>query len=219
MAKRKKGSNASLRPKSVSMSPNRPRLNPQERLLRRFYEPLVLLHTLGCTRGDRARTAMPPRENLADLPLKDLRRTFLNELAYMCDYDKGGETVTALGLQSTPERHIFWVATNTGSETTIIDFLRSLLAQVNDVSDTPDTAKSAAELASQCIAFAKRRIKKYRSHLIPSLRKCILYLTETGAAVGEFSPGNLIVDADANFFPQNPVSSNGCKVGSMRKIL
>jgi hypothetical protein len=49
---------------------------------------------------------MPAPEHLAYMPLKDKRRTFLSELAYMCDYDKGGETITALGLQHTPKKLI-----------------------------------------------------------------------------------------------------------------
>jgi hypothetical protein len=46
---------------------------------------------------------MPPREDLAYLPLKDLRRIFLSELAYMCDYDKGSEIVTALEWEFKPQ--------------------------------------------------------------------------------------------------------------------
>ena len=211
--KRKKGSSASLRTNSIS--PNHPRLNPQERRLNRFYEPLVLLYTLGRTRGEHVRAVIPPRDHIAHLPLIDLRRIFLNNLAYMCDYDKGGETVTAIGLQSTPQKHIFWVASNAGSKTKIITFLRSLLTQIIHASAAPDAAKLVIELASQCITFATPRIKKYRSHLNPLLRRCISYLTETKQTVGEFSLRYLIIDADAEAFPKNPASWNGCKVWSM----
>ncbi|KAF9729805.1 hypothetical protein PMIN04_012932 [Paraphaeosphaeria minitans] len=44
-------------------------------------------------------SVMPAREYLGYLPLGDIRRMFLEELAYMCEYDKGGETVAALGLR------------------------------------------------------------------------------------------------------------------------
>lgn len=213
MTKRKRGSSASST--TASVSPNRPRLNPQERLLNRFYEPLVLLYTLGRTRGEHVRAMMSSHDHIAHLPLLDLRRTFLNDLAYMCDYDKGGETVTAIGLQSTPQKHIFWVASNAGSKTKTITFLRSLLRQIMHASAAPDAAKFVPELALQCIAFATPRIKKYRSHLKPLLRRCVSYLTETKQASGEFSPGRLIIDANAEAFPKNSASSNGCKVGSM----
>jgi hypothetical protein len=164
------------------------------------------------------RAAVPLRENIAHLPLLDLGRMFLSDLAYMCDYDKGGETVTAIGLQSTPQKHIFWVASNVGSKTKTIDFLPSLLTQIVHISATPDTANHA-ELASQCVAFATPRIRKYLSHLKPLLQRSISYLTETKQAVGKFSPKILIVLADTRDFPQNPDSSNGCRVGSMRAVL
>jgi hypothetical protein len=89
------------------VSPKEPCLDPQTRRLSRFYKPLVLLYTLERTRGERTCPTMPPCEDLAHLPLTDLRRMFLDALAYMCDYDEGGESVTALGLEFTPERCIF----------------------------------------------------------------------------------------------------------------
>jgi hypothetical protein len=140
-------------------SPKQPRLDPQTRLLSRFYEPLVLLYTLGRTRGERTCPTMTPREDLAHLPLTDLRRMFLDELAYMCDYDKGGETVTALGLEFTPERCIFWVATNAGAKAKIIDFLVSLLTKIMQVSAVSNTADITANVASQCISFEPQGLK------------------------------------------------------------
>jgi hypothetical protein len=218
MARRKRGYNAGLHCRSDSVSPNRPRLDPQQRLLSRFYEPLVLLYTLGRTRGERPRAVMPPQDHFAYLPLTDLRRAFLNDLAYMCDYDKGGETVTAIGVQSTPQKHIFWVASNAGSKTKIIDFLRSLLTQLMDVSAAPDVAKLAAELALQCITFATPRIKKYRSHLKPLLRRCITHLSETKQSVRKFSLDNANVNTGTKNSPQNLVSLNGCKIGNIRAV-
>ena len=106
MTKRKRKPNASSLPNPNSLSPNPPRLDPQQRQLSRFHEPLVLLFTLGRTRGERT-CGVSAREDLAHLPIQDVRRTFLSDLAYMCDYDKGGKTVTAIGLQYTPRGHIF----------------------------------------------------------------------------------------------------------------
>ena len=99
------------------------RLNPRERQLSRFYEPLVLLYTLGSTRGEHTAAALPPDENICELPLKELRRRFLNELAYVCDYNKGGDTVTAIGLESTPQRYVFWVGANTSPQKRIVPFV------------------------------------------------------------------------------------------------
>jgi hypothetical protein len=136
----------------------------------------------------------------------------------MCGYDKGGETVTAIGLQSTPQRHIFWVASNVGSKTKTIEFVRSILAQIVDASTASKATQLAAELASQCIAFAAPRIKAYRSLLKPLLRRCTSYLAEMNQAVGKFNPNMIIVVDDTRISLQNPASSNGYRVGSMRAV-
>lgn len=81
-----------------------PRLDLLERRLSRFYERLVLLYTLGSTRGEHSYAALSIEQSISQLPLEDVWRRFLNELAYMCDYDKGGDTVTAIGLESSPHR-------------------------------------------------------------------------------------------------------------------
>src|ERR1700761_7222066 len=93
-------------------SPSKPRLDQHKRQLSRFYEPLILLFTLGSTRGEHRCDTTPERLYASELSIKDLRRRFLSELAYICDYDKGGETVAAIGLQSTPQCYVFWVAAN-----------------------------------------------------------------------------------------------------------
>ncbi|KAF2789679.1 hypothetical protein K505DRAFT_252814 [Melanomma pulvis-pyrius CBS 109.77] len=164
----------------ASLSPTKPRFDPQERRLSRFYEPLILLYTLGSTRGEHT-CAVPPQEDIAHLPIKTLRRRFLSELAYMCDFDKGGETVTAIGLESTPQRYIFWVASNSCPRKKIVPFLESLLAELRDSSAAVDLATpgEAFRIASQCIAFATPRIKKYRSHLRPLLQRCQEHLAKT----------------------------------------
>jgi hypothetical protein len=164
-----------------SLSPKRPRLDPRKRQLSRFYEPLVLLYTLGSTRGEHTCDAFLIQENTSLLPMNILRRKFLSELAYMCDFDKGGDTVTAIGLESTPQRHVFWVASNTCPRKKIVPFLESLLAELRDLSNTvgPGLPEEALRIASRCIHFATPRIKKYRSHLNPLLRKCQRYLAQT----------------------------------------
>ncbi|KAF2807533.1 uncharacterized protein BDZ99DRAFT_489804 [Mytilinidion resinicola] len=159
------------------------------RQLSRFYEPLVLLHTLGSTRGEHTCAELSTRENVSQLPLKDLRRMFLSELAYTCDYDKGGDTVTAIGLNSTPQNYVFWVASNSCPRRKIVPFLESLLTNLRDISITATlvTLEGVNDIAAQCIRFATPRIKKYRSHLSPLLRKCHAYLAQTEREDGKFS--------------------------------
>jgi hypothetical protein len=69
------------------------------KLLRRFYEPLVL-SVLNPVRGIR----FSNNDYRLDDSLDELRRSFINGLATICDSHKGGDTVTAAALQSTPQQ-------------------------------------------------------------------------------------------------------------------
>ena len=83
-----------------------PRLNPEDRLRSRFYEPLVLLHVLDRT-GELRISRCPSEDRVTDnLQLRELRRTFLDQLAYVCDHVKGGDTVTAMALEAQPSGDI-----------------------------------------------------------------------------------------------------------------
>ena len=193
MPKRRKNPKNLGKAKSVSAdtsptSLKKPRLNPRERQLSRFYEPLVLLYTLGSTRGEHTAAALPPDENICELPLKELRRRFLSELAYVCDYDKGGDTVTAIGLESTPQRYVFWVGANTSPEKRIVPFLEALLAKLRGIS-TAATSKASEEvdnIAIECIKFGTLRINKYRQHLKPLLKRCQGNLAESQSEESRF---------------------------------
>jgi hypothetical protein len=178
--------NTSSSAKQDNVAFNRPRFDLHDRQLSRFYEPLVLLYTLGTTRGEHTHTAP---STTSYVPLKDLRRKFLTELAYMCDYDKGGDTVTAIGLESTPQGHVYWVASNTCPKTKIVPFLKSLLVRIQHISATRviSASKEAEDLAAHCVNFAAPRIKKYRSHLKPLLRRCLEHLAKTEREDGKSS--------------------------------
>jgi hypothetical protein len=164
-----------------TLSKTKPRFDPHQRQLSRFYEPLVLLYTLGSTRGEHTSAVLSAQENISQLPLQELRRSFLSELAYICDFDKGGDTVTAIGLESNPQKYVLWVASNSCPRKKIVPFLESLLAKLRDTSAAaaPITPDGANNIAMECIGFATPRIKKYRSLLSPLLGKCQAYLSIT----------------------------------------
>jgi hypothetical protein len=105
----------------------------------------------------------------------------------MCDYDKGGDTVTAIGLELRPQGHIFWVASNTCQTSKTVPFLESLLARMQQVSTTTSIIpEEVDDLAVECIKFATPRIKKYKSHLRPLLRRCLQHLDKQDQEDGKF---------------------------------
>ena len=152
-----------LKPRTVG----RPRFDKYHKLLSRLYEPLVLLRSLGQTQVD---YKPKPRDlNQAQLAY----RTFLRNLAYICDFDKGGDTCTAIGLQESGTRYSFWIASNENSGK-ITGFLRDaleLLRNVNDLSET-ELPQKKAEFVNFCVVFAKRRITKEKSCLIKAVKTC-----------------------------------------------
>ncbi|KAF9730226.1 hypothetical protein PMIN04_012663 [Paraphaeosphaeria minitans] len=165
---------------SLMPSSKRPRFDGNERRLSRFYEPLVLLYTLGRTRGEHTRDITCNGTEFSNLSRKHLIRKFLCSLAYVCDYAKGGDTVTAIGLESKPHGHTFWIASNNNKTTKTVPFLEVLLAGMHQVSveATMIAPGQVEDLAAKCIDFAAPRIKAYRSHLKPVLRRCLNHLDD-----------------------------------------
>jgi len=206
MPKRRKNLKNLGKAKSISdntspASLKKPRLNPRERQLSRFYEPLVLLYTLGSTRGEHTTAALSPDENICELPLKELRRRFLNELAYVCDYNKGGDTATAIGLESTPERYVFWVGTNTSPQKRVVPFLEVLLAKLRGISNaaTSKVQEEADNITIECIKFGTPRINKYRHLLNPLLKRCQGNLAKSQSEESTFKEPILQLHTIPNF--------------------
>lgn len=147
-----------------------PRLDPKQRILSRFYEPLVLICTLGRTRGEHQPAAFPRSTDLADWPLKYIRRLFLNELAFLCDYDTGGDSVTAISIQHTPQNRIFWIAANISPSKKIAPFIQDRLSVLKRVAESRVSGDNAVDqFLMACTKHAKPRIKAYFQFLMRSI--------------------------------------------------
>lgn len=158
-----------------SKSLGKPRLGSHNRLLSRFYGPLVLLHVLGQTRGCHT-NALSTGDPL--LETCRLRRQFLNDLSYVCDYDKGGDTVTSIAIEARPQGFVYWLASNKHPDKKVTDFLSNCLKDLRRISrsSVEEIQPLRHELVTQCIQFSTKRIKKYWSCLRPLLQRCFLLL-------------------------------------------
>lgn len=78
-------------------------------LLARFYEVLVLLRILDQVQGDKIARTMPPDDGLHPLETIEIRRRVLYHLCVICDFRKGGFTVTALAMENVPSGPKFWL--------------------------------------------------------------------------------------------------------------
>lgn len=153
-----------------------------KKLINRFYEPLILLRVLGKTRGNHSSTA---EQDTASIQFA--RRRFLANLAYVCDYEKGGVTTTAIGLEQCPTEDVFWVAANSNASKCIQPFLRTILADF-EVSFAPSERESVeAELVRRCADFAKSRVKKEIGLLQACISKGSRWLTHRGCEQGRIT--------------------------------
>ncbi|PWY90894.1 hypothetical protein BO70DRAFT_307279 [Aspergillus heteromorphus CBS 117.55] len=151
---------------SVRVGP--PRLDAYKRLLGRFYEPLFLLRVLGQTRGQH--TVSPPDHSLEQAR----RRKFLRNLAYVCDFTKGGSSCTAIGLEDSETCYRFWVASNAHGDK-IVEFATNALGHLKRTTTTPrefDEEQDKANFTSFCLNFAIGRVKKERQCLFHAIKLC-----------------------------------------------
>ncbi|RDI85546.1 hypothetical protein Vi05172_g4462 [Venturia inaequalis] len=156
--------------------PRQSRPEPTEhspKLIKRFYEPLILLHTLGNVRGESDSCEPSRRSSFSGLSSKDRRRQFLDALAFVCDYERGGDSVAAIGLESTPQCHVFWVAANTCPKKKMVPFVRSLLEELKSMGmNRISIEQSTVLIAKQCLRFGERRIKGTIQMLQKQIEKC-----------------------------------------------
>ena len=125
-SKCKNKKNPTLPNVSISESPPSP-CQTTGKLMRRFYEPLILQHVLGPTRGDRIQCEPLDTLDESELDNWNLRRSFLDRLAYICDFKKGGATVTAIALEQRPAGVVFWVVANENVKGNVVKALEKIL--------------------------------------------------------------------------------------------
>ena len=156
-----------------------PRLDAQNRLLCRFYEPLVLLHILDPNGDKRIPRCYSEDLVTSSLHPQELRRTFLEQLAYVCDFAKGGDTVTAVAIEACPSGAIFWIASNKEPNKSVISYVHELLKLLGSLSSPSSEASRKMledQIASKCVQFNAKRIMAYQSLIRKPLERCLKIL-------------------------------------------
>ncbi|KAL8686704.1 MAG: hypothetical protein Q9218_006924, partial [Villophora microphyllina] len=77
------------------------------KLQRALRQHLLLLSTL-----NKAQDAKPKAMHRDKNDPKAIRRSFLDAVAYICDYEKGGKTCTAAALQNSDSQLTLWLTAN-----------------------------------------------------------------------------------------------------------
>lgn len=138
------------------------------KLLRRFYEPLVLLRVLDPSRGSR----IPRYTSDVACEEEELRRSFIDSVAYICDYKKGGDTFTAAAMQKEPAGVRIWLAANNPIQEKTLRFLHDVLDCLAAIT-VSNRASTEDSLAVRIIDFNKKRLETYKSFVRRSLRECL----------------------------------------------
>jgi len=154
----------------------------------------VLQHVLGPTRGDRIQCEPLDILDESELDNWNLRRSFLNYLAYICDFKKGGATVTAIALEQKPAGVVFWVVANENVKNKVVKALEEILKGLAGLDGTTgdEQAATVQERAFRCAAeLGMPRVKTYWQFMQESLKKCLRVLE--GEPESEQNKGELII--------------------------
>jgi hypothetical protein len=141
------------------------------KLLKRFYEGLVLLRVLGQVQGDKLPGQMFEDSNLHSLETVEMRRRVMYHLCVMCDFEKGGNSVTAIAMEKLPSGPRYWMAAN-GYLTKIERFLKETLEMLDKQSmSTTDESQLEQRLFQKFVKYQRSRIKEYWKLLQPCIEK------------------------------------------------
>ena len=142
---------------------------------KRFYEVVVVLKAFDAIRGDRIRR--PERFSAdEDHASQELRRSFIDSIAYACDSEKGGKTVTAAFLQQTPQGVVIWLAANRGLEPTTIQDITQLLSMASRNVDWEVTLEKMVQMNQP-------RLETYIKFVRRDLDRCVQSLQNGPAGI------------------------------------
>ena len=130
----------------------------------------------------------PSEDQVTDLQLRELRLTFLDQLAYVCDHVKGGDTVTAMALETRPSGVTFWVTSNTNFSAERMSFLQGILSILQSLAFSPSehsTTSTEIDISQRCIDFNLKRIKAYYTLLQKPLKQCLVVLRSSDESEGK----------------------------------
>src|SRR3569833_4489478 len=104
---------------------------------------------------------------------------FSSNLAVLGDYDKGGDTVTALSIEDNERTNVFWVAANTDPAPMIVPFLENTLRTLRSKRDlgADINAADAQAFIDKLVRFGTKRIKEEAKCLVRQVRDCRKVMT------------------------------------------
>jgi len=113
-------------------------------------------------------------EEYLDGSNKTLSKRFLDELAYICDYSPGGDTVAAIAIQDGPHL-IYWVAANTSKGSKVKPFLSDILQLLGQVYNASEERVSTLEyqISDRAMVFSAKKLRRYKLMLKRTINTCL----------------------------------------------
>lgn len=146
------------------------RVDTQQRLLHRFYEPLVLLWILS------------PSQRAGELDLTFEARSqhfhvfwrrFLDGLCFLCDPEKGGSAVCALTAEIAPDGPAFWFASAKDKARSQLEGILQDLASRNRQPSRIADHEVEERIVVNSIMFSKGKVDTYGRFLRTAIARAI----------------------------------------------
>ncbi|KAK3689713.1 hypothetical protein B0T22DRAFT_536567 [Podospora appendiculata] len=160
------------------------------RVTHKFYEPLNLLAALNDEMKHLHRAFGPETPDKIDIEDPKQRfHAFVNKLAHVCDYNRGGDAVTSivvLNLNSgvNPGKVHYWLAANKQTDRELQDtvvFVKSLLGLVGQAPADPKSQKEARRATLNSVLwFNRRRVGIYSRAIQSRTAACLAQCAEGG---------------------------------------
>lgn len=159
-------------------------IDHRRKLLRRFYEPLLLLEALKRASQKRSK---PEVDEPMSSSTTGFRRAFVDGIAYLCASERFSNHVTAAALERTPHGQVLWLATNDGVSQPTVNFLEAVLKDLHLVATQEalkDRQKKAEDISPsllrRAITFGAPRLQKYVNNIKNiELKQCTQFMRRT----------------------------------------
>lgn len=137
------------------------------KLLRRFYEPLILLWLLKPVQTPTETFPEKPQHSTSFFPLW---KRFLDSLSWFCDPLPAGYTVSSVAAQDRPKGNCFWLAS---PHSYSLERLKQVLCVLETVSEKSDAEQKAItdDLTMDAIKFGRKRVETYCEKLAYEARE------------------------------------------------
>ena len=137
-----------------------------------LHKHLLLLFALDPTAGERDKATPPPEKHS-----QRIQRSFLNSVAYICDYKKGGSTTSAAAFQNTRYGPVLRLACNDSLPKEKFEDLQRIISLIK-TSKSTSSSEGSRILLDEITQFSNLRLDTYSKFVVRDCKKCILSLSQ-----------------------------------------